>query len=400
MPSNKILKIVFIVLAIGFTTQVYAQTRVKMDKMDGNYFVPCQINGLELNLIFDPGASHVTLSLTEAQFMLKNGLIFQSDLSGTPITPSLEKESSGNTELSIRELRIGNITLRDVKANVVHDMTAPLLFGQSAITKLGEYHIESDDLVISGPVEQSSSDPCEIAQIDLNNAVEARSAGERSKDESKHTQACQFYTAALINCPDQYPTEELLETARYMTKHKSYKSAITFYQHYLNVFHWDSPNDENINIEIGKNQQLLGDYDEAYSSYLRAYLNSGSKTTNQVKVRFQSLFGNLEFERGNYQEAKQRFEYAAQYRLTEILASPDDINNNKVTDEALGKTLLMISSCCSELGIIKEGQTYLVLSAKCGNGEANSRCTNIDLNPRKDAPWPLENLLIYPSVLE
>ena len=39
----------------------------------GTYKVPCEMNGVKLNFIFDSGASDVSISLTEAQFMLKNG---------------------------------------------------------------------------------------------------------------------------------------------------------------------------------------------------------------------------------------------------------------------------------------------------------------------------------------
>lgn len=38
----------------------------------GTFEVPCQINGLQLQMIFDTGASDVTISSVEANFMLKN----------------------------------------------------------------------------------------------------------------------------------------------------------------------------------------------------------------------------------------------------------------------------------------------------------------------------------------
>ena len=55
------------------TWSINAQTIVEMSKEGGVYTVPCKVNGLPLKFIFDTGASDVSISLTEAIFMLKNG---------------------------------------------------------------------------------------------------------------------------------------------------------------------------------------------------------------------------------------------------------------------------------------------------------------------------------------
>lgn len=400
MHSNKILNLVFFVLFVGSLTQAYSQERIQMQNINGKYLVPCKINKLDLKLIFDPEAASVSLSITEAQFMLKNGIIYESDLSGAPINLDSDIKNTENTKLNIRELSIGNATLLDVEAIIVLEHNAPLHLGQSALNKLGNYSIEGDELVIIGTDEQTSADPCDIAQIDLQNAELARSRGEKSGDENNHWQASQNYYLAFAKCPDLFTPATIMETARYMSDHKSYKSAISLYKHYLNVFNLGSPDANRINVEIGRNQQLLGNFDEAYSSYLQAYLNSKDIGKNSTKVYYQNIFGELEFERGNYQEAKQRYEYAAQYQLCKILAFPEDVNNNKVSDELLGDTFLMLAKCCGELGSIEEGQTYIILSAKCGNKEAIDRCNELKIVYRKDAPLPLENLLIYPSDLD
>lgn len=50
-----------------------AQVRVEMEECGGVYLIPGKINGLSMKFVFDTGASNVSLSLTEAIFMLKNG---------------------------------------------------------------------------------------------------------------------------------------------------------------------------------------------------------------------------------------------------------------------------------------------------------------------------------------
>lgn len=57
---------------------------VRMRKMSGNtYLVSCKVNGLPLDFIFDTGASSVTLSRKQAQFMLRNGYLSRSDIVGS-----------------------------------------------------------------------------------------------------------------------------------------------------------------------------------------------------------------------------------------------------------------------------------------------------------------------------
>ena len=48
----------------------------------GVYTMPCEVNGLKMKFIFDTGAANVCLSMTEAQFMLKNGYLNYADFIG------------------------------------------------------------------------------------------------------------------------------------------------------------------------------------------------------------------------------------------------------------------------------------------------------------------------------
>lgn len=63
---------------------LFAQERIPMTlEKSGIYTIPCEVNGLRLNFVFDTGASAVHISLIEAAFMLKNGYITEDDFIGT-----------------------------------------------------------------------------------------------------------------------------------------------------------------------------------------------------------------------------------------------------------------------------------------------------------------------------
>lgn len=113
-----------------------------MEKQNGVYTVPCTVNGLKLKFIFDTGAGDVSISLSEAVFMIKNGYMKEEDLIGTEYYRIANGEVAEGTKIIIRKLEIGNKTLFNVEASIVHTLSAPLLLGQSAIQRFGKFSID------------------------------------------------------------------------------------------------------------------------------------------------------------------------------------------------------------------------------------------------------------------
>lgn len=116
---------------------------IKLNKSSsGTYYIPCLVNGLKMNFIFDTGASDVSISLTEALFMIKNGYLKESDIKGTQNYSIANGDIVEGTIIIIRELEFGGIKLRNVRASISHEMQAPLLLGQSALSELGKIQID------------------------------------------------------------------------------------------------------------------------------------------------------------------------------------------------------------------------------------------------------------------
>ena len=108
----------------------------------GTYEIPCKVNGLDLKFILDTGASDVSISLTEALFMLKNGYLEKSDITGTQNYSNANGEIAEGTTITIKKLEFGGFTLSNVEASIVNNLRAPLLLGQSAISRLGKIEID------------------------------------------------------------------------------------------------------------------------------------------------------------------------------------------------------------------------------------------------------------------
>lgn len=119
-----------------------------MIKEGGIYTVPCKVNGLPLKFIFDTGASDVSISLTEALFMLKNGYLKKEDIGESVYYSIANGDVAKGTKLNIKEIEFAGLKLHNIEASIVHETEAPLLLGQSVISKLGKIQLEGNILTI------------------------------------------------------------------------------------------------------------------------------------------------------------------------------------------------------------------------------------------------------------
>ena len=137
------------VTKIEESTNIYKTVSIPMKVSgDGTYEVPCKINELGLNLIFDTGASDITISKTEAEFMLKNGYLSKNDITGTESYMIANGDIEIGTTIVFRKVEFGGLILKNVKASVIENKNAPLLFGQSALGKYGKITIDNEKKVI------------------------------------------------------------------------------------------------------------------------------------------------------------------------------------------------------------------------------------------------------------
>ena len=128
-----------------------AVTEIAVKRNPGGTFeIPCDINGLSLQMIFDTGASDVTISSVEANFMLKNGYLADKDIKGKRYYQVANGQINEGTVITLREVKIGDAVLHNVDASVVKSQKAPLLLGQSAMERFGTITIdnESNKLII------------------------------------------------------------------------------------------------------------------------------------------------------------------------------------------------------------------------------------------------------------
>ena len=144
-----IVRLVIIVVLLGIiATPCNAQTVIQMEDAGGVYKIPCTVNGLKLKMIFDPGASNVCLSETTALMMLENDYLSVKDIKGNGKSTVADGSIVNHTKIILKKVQIGEKVLNNVEAVVIHGQDAPLLFGQTALRKLGKYSISGNKLII------------------------------------------------------------------------------------------------------------------------------------------------------------------------------------------------------------------------------------------------------------
>jgi aspartyl protease family protein len=110
---------------------------------NGVKIINIEINGVAMDFIFDTGASIISISATEALFLIKQGTLTEEDKLGTRYYTDAEGEVSEGTAVLLRTVKIGSRVLYDVEASIVHNPVAPLLLGQSALGAFGKISIDN-----------------------------------------------------------------------------------------------------------------------------------------------------------------------------------------------------------------------------------------------------------------
>ena len=118
-------------------------TEVPFTKENGMCNIKCSINNLPLYFVFDTGAATVSLSMVEATFMMKNGYLSRTDVVGSERFMDANGNVSEGTLINLRHVDFGGLKLENVRASVVRNQRAPLLLGQSVLSRLGRIEINN-----------------------------------------------------------------------------------------------------------------------------------------------------------------------------------------------------------------------------------------------------------------
>ena len=158
-------RVIILLITVFSSMFMFAKVTIEMELDGGVYKVPCVVNGLRMKLIFDTGAANVCISESMANYMLENDYLNQSDILGLGKSSVADGRIVDHVRINISNLEIGGLQLYDIEAVVITGQSAPLLLGQSAISKMGEVSISGNKLIIENISNCSSEDIDEWSNI-------------------------------------------------------------------------------------------------------------------------------------------------------------------------------------------------------------------------------------------
>lgn len=145
-------RFVYLLAIIILPVSSMAQKVIQMESMNGVYRIACSVNGAKMKMIFDTGASTVSLSETMANFLYDNGYLSKEDILGASKTQTADGSIHDNFVINLKDIEISGLHIKNVQAVVISSQNAPLLLGQTAIQKLGSITIEGNRLIINDAV--------------------------------------------------------------------------------------------------------------------------------------------------------------------------------------------------------------------------------------------------------
>ena len=138
-----------------------------MEQEAGLYKIPCKVNGAKMKMIFDTGASSVAISSSIAEYLYENDYITKDDIIGTGKAQVADGRIVNNIIINLRDIEIDGIHVYNVQATVNESLASPLLFGQSAIQKLGRISLNGNMLTIENYTHKYTDEQIE----DLKNKI-------------------------------------------------------------------------------------------------------------------------------------------------------------------------------------------------------------------------------------
>ena len=139
----------FLLIVLGIITSFcFAQKVIQLTKQSGVYTIPCSINGVKRSLVFDTGASTVTISMQLAELLYSSRKLKEVDFKGFGRSQTASGHIVNNMAVVLRDVEIGGLHLKNVDAVIIEGQNIPLLLGLSAIQKLGKVTLSGNRLII------------------------------------------------------------------------------------------------------------------------------------------------------------------------------------------------------------------------------------------------------------
>lgn len=366
----------FLLIVLGIITSFcFAQKVIQLTKQSGVYTIPCSINGVKRSLVFDTGASTVTISMQLAELLYSSGKLKEVDFKGFGRSQTASGHIVNNMAVVLRDVEIGGSHLKNVDAVIIEGQNIPLLLGLSAIQKLGKVTLSGNRLIIDTSI--------------LTNPQLSRIRTQIESHIDKEEYSAAIALLKRIENQDAIEEMDLFNLAQCYCYSKDYNKALMYCQQWIGTYKDTKPSHEpDICYYMGLSYMGLKshyDADNWFAKAIRLINVDAVERTSCEDANILSYYYNQKainyLEASAYDNCVEAFDIAAQYRMRYLGITLEDLCAGKVKDERIGIWLYFISKL-DAVFLHKEeaAEQYAVLAALCGNQEAIEFCEHFKLN--------------------
>lgn len=374
--EKMIIKQIFITLYLAtICTFCFGQKAILLTKQNGVYTIPCSICGIKKSLVFDTGASDVTISMELAQKLYNLGKLTDSDIKGFGKSQIASGHIINNMTIVLRDVEISGLHLKNVDAVVIEGQNVPLLLGLSAIQKLGKITLSGNKLIIDSSI-LSSSHLSEIRdQIRLH------------INKEEYSEAI----ALLKRIEEQDAIEEidLFNLAQCYCNSEDYNKALIYCQQWMGLYKdIGSPYESNICCYMAMAYMGLDSFYEADKWFAQAIQLVGQVPIEQTNIddaftlAFYYSQKAVNYIKGDaFNRSIEAFDIATQYRMKALGYSVEDLCVGRIKDDRIGNWLETMSEISAVfLKDETSAERYVILAALCGNQKAIETCNYLKID--------------------
>lgn len=295
---------------------------------DGRYMLDASVNGVDVKTYYTEESWFASLSSTTYLFLYENGYIVDADVRGmsTVTMPGGKNTKAG--ALVIRNLKIGNVIVKDIPAFVIAKQKVPLVVGASAFDRFGEVSIENGMLVI----------------YDTDEAVTASAIAQAPEDSLK------LDLQKLIDAKRYDDACATMEKLKYLEPLSQYDS----YQYIMLL-------------------NMLGRSDDTLAE-ARKWLSANAGHSATLDYWVYDAMGDSFSRKDESTSAIESYERAINTYYDIFQTSENAVRRSPAKDETLGVTLFKLSRQYASVGNHKKARASCALAAKCGNLQAREFC--------------------------
>ena len=367
-------------LIASICTFCFGQKVILLTKQNGVYTIPCSINGVKRSLVFDTGASSVTISMQLAELLYRQGKLSDTDIKGYGRSQTASGHIVDNMAIVLKDVEISGLQLKNVDAVVIEGQNVPLLLGLSAIQKLGKVTLQGNRLIIDSSILPNS-----------------QLAGIRSQIES-HIENGEYGSAIAslkrIESQDAMEERDVFNLAQCYCYSKEYNKALMYCQQWMGTYKEITPSHEpDVCYFMGLSYMGLKshyDADTWFAKAIRLISIDAVERTSREDANTLSYYYNqkaVNYLEGNaYENSVEAFDIATQYRMRYIGVTAEDLCAGRIKDERIGIWLYSISKMQAVyLHNDAKSERYAILAALCGNKEAIEFCEHFhfDYSPKR-----------------